>query len=254
MAPQINGSVVKAFEILHLFTRDRPVVAAADLVRELGLNNVTAHRFLRTLEHVGALVVEARGHYRLGFVFADLGSRVLEIESIARVVQPVLSALTEAIGEGSMATVLRADKVVCIARALPRRPLSVDVRVGSELEAYCTAHGKLWLAHLPEAELGRYLATVARPVFTATTMVDEAALRAEIASIRKAGYAFNRGEREEGLAAVAVPVLNRAGGMITGLSVFGPAARLDEAALISARDRLRRAAADLEQGFYGTGL
>lgn len=250
MAPQINGSVVKAFEILHLFSPERPVITAADLARELDLNGVTAHRFLRTLEQVGALVAESRGHYRLSFLFADLGDRVRDAQMLARLAQPLLNGLTDRLGEGSMATSFNGAKVTCIAKAQPRRALAVDVRVGVELEAWCTAHGKLWLAHLGETDLDRYLAGHARQRFTAATVTDEQRLRQEIAVIRKQGYSLNRGEREEGLFALAVPVRSRSGGMVTGLSIFGPSGRLGgaQAEILGA---LRQAAAELEAALYG---
>lgn len=251
MAAQINGSVVKAFEILRLFTPDRPVIAAADLVRELGLGGVTAHRFLKTLEQVGALVAESRGQYRLSFVFADLASRLMDGQMLARLAQPVLTALSADLDEASMATVFRSDRVVVIARAASRRPLMVDVRVGAELEAWCTAHGKLWLAHLGEDELARYLERIPRHRFTETTVIDEAGLRSELARIRAEGVSENRGEREEGLGAVAVPVRTRAGRLVTTLSVFGPAARVASDGRTRILPRLIRAAAALEQALYG---
>ena len=65
MATQLNNSVARAFAILEMFTERRSQVTAGDVARELGLNAVTAHRFLRSLESVGAIVAETRGTYRL---------------------------------------------------------------------------------------------------------------------------------------------------------------------------------------------
>jgi IclR family pca regulon transcriptional regulator len=251
MAPQINGSVVKAFEILKLFSEQRPLLSSADIVSELGLNAITAHRFLKTLEHVGAVVPEARGIYRLGYLFADLGDRVLRDDALAQVIQPRLNRVTDRLNEAAMATVFRGDMVVCIARSVSRRALSVDIRVGSRLEAYCTAHGKLWLAHLPEAERRRYFADVRRIRFTRNTLVDEPALMGELDAIAARGYAVNDCEREDGIRAVAVPVTTRSGRMIAGLSVFGPSPRMDQGVMTAALDVLRQAAGEIEDRLYG---
>ncbi|PVB60574.1 IclR family transcriptional regulator [Labrenzia sp. 011] len=247
MVAQINGSVVKAFEILKLFSAGRTIISAADVMAELGVNAVTAHRFLKTLEHVGALVAVDRGRYRLGFLFADLAERLLDGGSLAGILQPVLNALTGRLGEASMATLFRADKVVCIARAVPDRPVLVDIRVGSELEAWCTAHGKLWLAHLPEKELDAYFSRVDPRAFTGATITGEAALRAELERVRREGFAENRGEREDTLHAIAVPLFSGSGRMITGLSVFGPVARLSGEAAATALAHLKHAAEDLHR-------
>ncbi|WP_299811692.1 IclR family transcriptional regulator [uncultured Roseibium sp.] len=245
MVAQINGSVVKAFEILKLFNADRTVIAAADVMAELGVNAVTAHRFLKTLEHVGALIAVERGRYRLGFLFAGLAERLLDGGSLAGLLQPALNALTDRLGEASMATLFRSDKVVCIARAVPDRPVLVDIRVGSELEAWCTAHGKLWLAHLPDKELDAYFKRVEPKTFTGATIIGEDALRAELVKVRRDGFAENRGEREDTLHAVAVPLFSGSGRMISGVSVFGPAARLSGAGAGKALAQLKATAENL---------
>ncbi|WP_428696572.1 IclR family transcriptional regulator [Stappia sp.] len=251
MAPQINGSVVKAFEILKLFSEQRPLLSASDLVAELGINAITAHRFLKTLEHVGAVVAEARGVYRLGYLFADLGDRVLRDDALAQVIQPHLNRVTDRINEAAMATVFRGDMVVCVARSVSRRALSVDIRVGSRLEAYCTAHGKLWLAHLPEAERHRYFADVRRIRFTRNTLMEEAALVKELEAIAERGHSINDCEREDGIRAVAVPVRTRSGRMIAGLSVFGPSPRMGDAVMDASREALQQAAKDIGKSLYG---
>lgn len=251
MATQLNGSIVKAFGILSLFSPGRTEINAALVSAELGLNAVTAHRFLRTLESVGALVAVTKGSYRLGFALVDLGDRASQEASLAKAVQPILDALTRDLDEGTMATVFETDQVVCIARAVSSRPVFVDIRIGSRFEAYCTAHGKLWLSRLPPERLARYLDVVERRRITSHTLVSREDLARELQEIRERGYAVNRGEREEDIRAVAVPVTTRGDRMIAGLSTFGPAVRMTDAFLLDAVERLRRAAAETERALYG---
>ncbi|NGN41146.1 IclR family transcriptional regulator [Mesorhizobium sp. CGMCC 1.15528] len=251
MVTQINGSVVKAFDILKLFDEDRNEVTTTDVATELDLNFVTAHRFLRTLEHVGALVAVAKGRYRLSYVFVDLGDRVTGGDLLGQTLQPLLNAITADLQEAAMATVFQSDMVVCIARAVSRRQLSVDIRVGSRLEAYCTAHGKTWLAFMSERQRAHYLDTVERLRFTRNTVVERATLERQIAEVRELGHAFNDSEREDGIRAVAVPILARGGRMIAGLSVFGPASRMTDEITQLALARLQHAARDAGGLLYG---
>lgn len=252
MAPQLNGSVVKAFQVLKLFSEQRPEITAAEVSHELGMNAITAHRFLRTLQHVGALVAVSKGTYRLGYAFADLGDRVLQNDALAQFLQPRLNAMTASLQEATMATVFRSDMVYCIARAVTHRSLSVDIRVGTRLEAYCTAHGKTWLAFMPGHERERYLQSVERTRFTDMTIIDPQALEEEIAKIRQHGYAVNNCEREDGIKAIAVPVRTRTGRMIAGLSAFGPASRFTDDAMETALETLRATAAAAERDLYGS--
>lgn len=252
MATQLNGSVVKAFDILKLFGEDRSEVTTAEVSDELELNFVTAHRFLRTLEHVGALVAASKGRYRLSYAFVDLGDRVASGDPLGRILQPVLNAITADLQEASMATAFHSDMVVCIARAVSGRQLSVDIRVGSRLEAYCTAHGKAWLAFMPERQRQHYLDSVERLRFTPNTLADRATLERSLAEIRKVGHAVNDGEREDGIRAIAVPILARGGRMIAGLSVFGPASRMTDTTMAQALDRLTQAGGKAVEMLYGT--
>ena len=253
MAAQLNGSVLKAFAILDLFVDPHAEITAGLVSEKLGLTGVTAHRFLKTLERAGALVPVQKGVYRLGFRLVDLGERATQAAQLGRALQPTLDAITDDMREASMATVFEADTVVCVARAMSGRQLSVDIRVGTRLEAYCTAHGKLWLAHMGEAALARYLDLVERVRFSPHTIVDRAGLLAELERIRRDGQAVNDGEREEGIRAVAVPLTTRGGRMVAGLSVFGPAIRMNDQVMADALRRLQRAAGDARAALYGQG-
>jgi len=252
VAIQLNNSVARAFAILNLFSETRRTITAADLVRELDLNAITAHRFLKTLEGEGALVLASKGHYRLGYMLVDLGRRAEREDDLGQLLQPELDALSASTQEASMATLYQSGMVVCIARGLAQRSLSVDVRVGSRLEAYCTAHGKLWLAFMSGAERTRYLDSVTREARTGTTITDRDALVREIETVATQGYAVNRGEREDGITAIAVPVFGRDGKMVTGLSIFGPTFRISDNTIIASLTALRQAAERAADRLYGS--
>lgn len=251
MSVQLNNSILKAFAILGLFSDRRLTITAATVAEELGLNVVTAHRLLRTLERAGALVRVSKGSYRLGFVFVDLAERVTAKRTLAQTLQPLLQELAGDLRESCMATTFEADSLVCIACAHPDRELVVDIRIGTRMEAYCTANGKLWLASLPEAELTRYLESVALKPFSRATLTNARRLRAELEIVRRRGYALNEGEREDGIRAVAVPLVARNGTMVAGLSVFGPHARMSDAFVETALEGLRRTLRQADLAFYG---
>lgn len=251
MAVQLNNSVARAFAILDLFSEHRPELTAADVARALGLNTVTAHRFLRSLAAVGAIVAVSRGTYRLGFMFADLGNRVIESNHLAQVARPMLQKVTAAINEASMATVMENNQISCVAVAHSGRTLSVNIRTGTRMEAFCSANGKLWLAHSPAEAVERFLDEVPLAALTERTITDRDAFRAQLHAVRAAGYAINDGEREDGLSAVACPVISRTGRMVAGLSVFGPTSRMSEEVMDRARQQLRCAAQEIEILLYG---
>lgn len=243
MAGQINNSIVRSFAILGLFSEHRTEITSAVVVRELGLNAVTAHRFLKSLEHVGALVSIGRGVYRLGYRLFDLAGQVEAEPHLAMQLQPVLDDLAAAANESAMATRFDGRNVFCIATGLSKHAVAFNARVGARFETHATANGKLWLAELDDAALNRHLATVPRETFSGRTVVSTESLLAEIAVIRERGYAINDGEREPDLRAIAAPVRDTSGRMIAGISVFGPSSRFDRAACDAALPLLLEAVA-----------
>lgn len=221
MTSQLNGSVLKAFKILDLFAAGKNELTARETADALGINMITAHRFLHTLVHAGALRATSRGVFRLGYMFADLGERVLQGDNLPALLQPILDQLARDTGEACMATEFERDMATCIAKALPDRPLYVDIRIGSKLDAFCTAHGKLWLAHLRTEDQDRYFKNAALTNKTDHTITDINALKSELATIRAQGFATNDGEREHDIYAIAVPITTQHGKMISAFSVFG---------------------------------
>ena len=222
VATGLNNSILRAFAILDLFGENRTELSSATVSRELGINGITAHRFLKTLEHVGAVTAVDRGRYRLGYKLVGIAAMAGDPRHVALRLQPILNDLARAANESAMATLFDGRHVICIATAMSERALAFAARVGARLEAYATANGKVWLSMLSETALRRYLDTVPREALSEKTLLTNEALLADIAAIRRRGYATNIGEREDDLTAVAVPVRSREGTMVAGISGCSP--------------------------------
>jgi len=77
---------------------------------------------------------------------------------------------------------------------------------GSRLPAYCTAMGKVLLANLPGAELGRLLTSMKLTKRTPNTITSKTALRQELDQIRDEGLAVNDQELAPEVHSIAAPV------------------------------------------------
>lgn len=246
MPTPLNNSVVKAFAILDLFDDKRQEVTARDVATLVGLNGITAHRFLKTLVDTGVLSSPRRGVFILGGKLIDYGERAKSFSRLAACIQPFLNELAMETREGAMATTFDGSLITCIAAAHSDQTFSFNARVGARMEAYATANGKLWLAMMDPPALDSFFAANALNPLSENTLIDETALRRELEKIRANGYATNRGERETGLSAIAVPVRTSGGNMVAGMSVFGPSPRFHEqtetrilSLLLRATERMR---------------
>ena len=61
MATPKNNSVLRAFAILRAFDEHSPEMTANEIATKTELNGATAHRFLLTLEDLGAVVRAPQG-------------------------------------------------------------------------------------------------------------------------------------------------------------------------------------------------
>ena len=251
MPTKANESVLKSFDILSLIRSDRPEITSQIVVSELGMNPATAHRFLSTLVKTGALATYKRGSYCLGPRIAELGSLEQLTNPLANVVKPIIESVSADLNESVMASRLSRGGPVCMAVATPNRPFNIDIKVGTILPLHSTAQGKLWLSSLTRKERVARLGAYRLVALTDSTIQDLDALERELEQIRSQGYAINKGENEEYLGAVSVPVKTGVDETILTLSVFGLLSRFDDQFTMRAVDRLKRAA--LEIGRWSEG-
>lgn len=220
------ASIQRATAILNELAAARSDLGTNEISRRTGINASTISRILATLA-AGGLVdhVRSTGRYHLGLGLIRLANAAREGLDIRSLARPYLEELSELTGE--TVTLSSPGRHEAITVDFTQSPMSVRsvAEVGRISVAHATSVGKVFLAHggaLPDVPLRRY---------TARTIVDTTALKAEIAEVRERGWAQAEGEREDDLNGVAVPVLDSKGGLIAILGVQGPAARFDPRAM-----------------------
>lgn len=215
--------------------------------RRTGLNASTASRQLATLVAAGLVAhVEETGRYRLGPRLVELGNAALAGLDVREIARPHLRALADATGETATLSVPGDPDAITVDFVQSAASVQSVARLGRPSVAHATAAGKVVLAFgevtLPPGGLRR---------FTAATITDRAILAAEVASVRRRGFAQALGEREEDLNAAAVPVLGVRGELVAVVGVQGPAARFAADAVEIARERLREHAAAVSRALGG---
>jgi DNA-binding IclR family transcriptional regulator len=207
-------AVERALEVLSAFREDEPLLSASDIARRTGLPVSTAHRLARALLAAGFLELDAETvRYRLGSAVIELGLLAYNERGLPRVV-PELGHLSRVTKATADLAIRRGDHAVIVARGSSRP----EYAVGMRRPLHSTALGKVLLAwEQPSAaqiaDLGPF-----RPL-TRKTIIDPRRLAAELASVRKLGYAINDGESAVGVRTVAIPVLDRAGQVRFALAV-----------------------------------
>jgi DNA-binding IclR family transcriptional regulator/enamine deaminase RidA (YjgF/YER057c/UK114 family) len=246
--------VAKAFQILNVLGSGSGEMTATDVAQKLRTNLPTVHRFLVTLEEIGAVSRSAQGRFQLGLVLANLGDKVESNKMLIDQVQTHLDALAAEFREVAHCAVQSGTVAINIAQALPDRSLVIGHSAGDTVPLHCSAVGKVLLAWLEPKVRSQFLDQLDLARFTNHTLTQRAALARALDGVAKRGYALEDEEWEEGLQSIAVPVRNGRGAVVAALAVSAPLSRLDGAAIKRAHVALAERAAHLGHAMFTESL
>lgn len=246
----------RQLRILELLAQHPGGIAFGELHRNLGLPKASLHRLLSGLFHAGCLDAEpplhdaddatasARRTYWLGPRMRNLLATAVSPDRMATLSQGILHELVEQFHETAFLSMLRGTRIESIMMATPPKDWYGYVNPGHVMPPQAAASAKAILAFQNE-DLLRRIYTDPIPALTPKTLITQAALDKELATVRRTGIAWCREEIDLGLVAVAAPIPLAQLGVIFSVSLVGPSERMkqhDEAAMTQA---LQTAAARL---------
>jgi IclR family transcriptional regulator, pca regulon regulatory protein len=223
----LSQSLERGLAILCAFTPNRPALGISELAQELALTRSTTHRYVATLASLGFLEQDdATRKYRLGPRVLDLGFSTLASLELREIAAPHLRRLTDTTGHTSNLAIRDDTDVILIDRVRGRpgrhHHLEFSLHVGSRIPAYCSATGKILLAHLSRPDLDRLLDRIELIQRGPRTLTSRDALLAELQQVRRTGLAVNDEELESALRSIAAPVRARSGEVVAAINVAIP--------------------------------
>ncbi|KQV82273.1 IclR family transcriptional regulator [Massilia sp. Root351] len=215
----------KGLQVIAAFDQERSRLTIAEVAERTGLTRAAARRYLITLTHLGYMRHENK-QFALTPMVLRLGQSYLHSARLPRIVQPLLYRLAYSLGEAASAGVLDHDQLVCVAAVSAGQLVSVTLQPGTRVPAYCTANGRVLLAHLPQAQIEAFLERAQPERITEHTVVSKERLALELARVRAQGYALVDQELELGLRTMAVPLKNFRGEIVAAMNISVHAGRM----------------------------
>jgi len=251
--PHLSGSVQALERGLNLLA----IIAEADglsltsIAQRAGIAPSTAHRILTTLKANGFVQDDSHGNYLIGVQAFRVGSAFLRNRKLADVGRSTLRRLMEGSGETANIAIEIESSVVFISQMESHRSIRAFHRPGARGPMHASSLGKAMLAALTDEAVAQKLHRVGMPRLTERTIVDPDALLADLAIIRKRGWAIDDEEQAEGMRCVGSAVYNEHGEVIGALSVSGPTVRVTEERLGELGPMVKRAAAEITERIGG---
>ncbi|MBD0703318.1 MULTISPECIES: IclR family transcriptional regulator [unclassified Pseudomonas] len=214
------------------------------LAQRIGLSQPTTHRMLRSLMDEGMVEQDARSkRYRLSLDFFALAARAGNTGNLRELTRPAMLRLSASLGDSLFLLARSGFDAICLDRSegpFPIRTFTGDI--GGRV-ALGVGQGSLAiLAFLPEEERDTVI-QYNLPRLKDFHLYDEVFLRTEVESVRALGYAGRNTGVLQGMAGVAVPILDREGRAVAALSVATVSDRLGSDRLPTVVEMLKREAA-----------
>ena len=212
----------RGLSVLSLFSNDTSELTLTEISRAADINMTTSLRIASTLEGAGYLRRDPETkRYRPSLKVLQLGFSALRSMDIRQSARPYLELLSKETGETVSLAVLDGLEIVYVDRIRNRQIVGVVLGMGSRLPAHCTSMGKAMLAYLPEDRLKTRLNGADLQACTGNTISETDSLEADLAKVRRRGYAVNNQELAVGLRAVAAPIWGEHGQVVAAINISG---------------------------------
>lgn len=246
-----NQSLIRGLmliDILSNFPNGCPLAKLAELSK---LNKSTTHRMLQTLQACGYVkAANSTGSYRLTLKSLSIGQKTLNSINILSVAAPYLEKLNLDIGETVNLSMRDQHRAVMIYKLEPTTGmLRTRAYIGQNLELYCSAMGKIFMAYDDNFTLADYWQNNQHNIqqHTATTIIEQSAMRIELNKIKEEGYAIDNEENEQGVTCFACPIFNISGNVAYSVSVSLSTVRLQHIGQANLLAQLKQAANSISQ-------
>lgn len=218
--PRDSCTLGRSLALYQRIVEDGARTPFARLSHELGLSTSTAHRLAAELLRQGMIARVGRGRYDIGLTAVKLAAGRTFNSQLARTARPLVQHLSHRTGLTGHLGVLEDGMVTYLVKSPGAAVDSARfTQEGMQLEAYCSAVGKVLLAGLDPTQLDEYLSEGDFVSATTRTVTEVDGLRRELAKVRARGMAIDDREIADDMMCVAVPVCDEWGDVLAALSV-----------------------------------
>ena len=200
----------------------------SDLAQKTGQAAATVYRALVTLQAHGMVEVEERGQlWHVGGGAFRVGSAFLRRTKVVERARAPMDALMRATGETANLGVESGDEVLFLSQVETAQAIRAFFPPGTKGPMHVSGIGKALLAWYPPDRVQGIIARQGLPKFTSLSITSESSLLRDLSHTRQRGYSIDDQERAEGMRCIAAPIFNAYGEPVAGLSVSGPAFRIN---------------------------
>ena len=218
------NSLVKSMKVLEQLV-EKGEMSILELTESSGMGKSTVHRILGTFKSMGYVDQNKENlKYFPTLKIFQLGTKASNRIPLKKIIRPYLQEIYDKCHETVNFGIVDSGDLIYLDKIVTLEPLRVDLEIGNKVSAYCTGIGKAILAFTDGLDVSK----INFVKMTEKTVDSPEKFLEQLEFIRKNGYIIEREEYIPGLTCFAVPIRNREGRALAGISISVPSMRLDE--------------------------
>lgn len=218
----------RGLRMLELLARHPEGLPQTKVAEFLGAPDSSVMRLGRVLADLGYVTrCEKSRRFTLARKFLAMAQGLEAERNLVEIALPIMrelrNELRESVVLGALAPELGVGFTLAVARSV--HPFAFHVEPGTPFHLHASGPGKAMLAALSEDRLQELLPRLKLERLTAQTITSRQALVAEIAKVRRAGYAVDDGEYFDGCVCLGVAIPSDSDSGVNAIWVTGPVKR-----------------------------
>jgi DNA-binding IclR family transcriptional regulator len=200
----LHNPTLRVLQIFDAVYNSVDGLTFAEISRRTDIAKGTLHPIVMTLLHEGFLqnfgsrIAIGKNCFKLGYAY-------VHSLNYLNILKPHMRDIMAACDEICQLGILDGGDVLYVEKTEPNQAIRIESSAGKTIAAYATALGKCLLSGLTNAEIvelypGEFIK------YTVRTTPDLEALFLQLAAVRTAGYAHERGETNIDIECLAVPI------------------------------------------------
>ncbi len=216
-------SVEIGLRVLAVLAQAYQPLMLRDIAKAMNMPSAKVHRYLVSLAREGMVEQDGAGaRYGLGPLALTVGLAALHQLDVVRIGGAAVAELRDHTNQTAMLAIWGSAGPTIVCWEECRRPVAINVRVGSALSLLDSATGQVFAAflprHLTEEKLGEEMRDHNRHE-----------VEKSLADVRECGIAVVRGNQLASINAVSAPVFDHTKNIVAALTILGPERRFDVA-------------------------
>ncbi|EJL47284.1 IclR family transcriptional regulator [Brevibacillus agri] len=235
-------SIDRAMSIIFVLISDesKTLWSISEIAEKTSLPLSTVHRLISSLMKYGLIQqVPETKQYKVGLTWMEIGLRILDKIDVRAVARTVMEQLAADVRESVYLNIPHGHDAIVLERVESSMTVRSIDNLGERIPLHIGAANKTILANMEPQEAERIVAA----------LIPEPERRRELLlllpQIRQNGYAVSYGEKTEGTASIAAPIIGYNQRVVGALSIGVPSYRITDELLSTLIERARQSAKEI---------